>query len=82
MIVYVSSAKVLRRLSQFLMLVHARQHCADTLLGADAAAEAAHVESLNKMSTAELKRYLEARGVSTVGMLERGDLIAAAASLS
>ncbi len=52
------------------------------LVSADTTAEAAHVESLNKTSTSELKHYLEARGVSTAGMLERGDLIAAAASLS
>ena len=40
------------------------------------------MESLNAMTTPQLKHLLEARGVSTAGMLERGDLIAAAASLS
>ncbi len=44
--------------------------------------EAAQVESLNRMSTPALKHMLEARGVSTAGMVERGDLLAAAASLS
>ena len=48
---------------------------------AGAADEAAQVESLNAMSTPQLKHFLEARGVSTAGMLERGDLVAAAASV-
>ena len=54
----------------------------DTSRHACAGDEAAQVESLNRMSTPALKHLLEARGISTAGMLERGDLLAAAASLS